>query len=90
MRGRSIPEDAETTALKALGYLADSPQALEMFMAQSGVGMTTIRARASERDFLTAVVDFFLANEELLLDFCEATRTDPRAMQMAGHTLGGA
>ena len=90
MPTRLTPEDAETTALNALGFLVDSPQALERFMAQTGVGMTTIRARASERDFLTAVVDFFLANEELLLDFCEATRTDPRAMQMAGHTLGGA
>lgn len=90
MRGRLSPEDAETTALNALGFLADSPRALETFMAQSGVDVTTLRARAAESDFLVAVLDFLMANEELLVDFCETRRIDPKAVQMAVHILGGA
>lgn len=90
MRGRLSPEIAETTALNALGFLADSPEALGTFMAQSGVDLTTLRARAAERDFLVAVLDFLLANEELLVDFCETSRVDPKVVQMAVHILGGA
>ena len=90
MRGRLNPENAETIALNALGYLVDSPQALDRFMQHSGVDLTTIRARAGERDLLVAVLDFLMADEELLVEFCESTRTEPRAVQMAGHILGGA
>ena len=89
MRGHFRPEDAETTALNALGFLADSPRALEAFMAQSGVDITAIKARAADSDFLMAVLDFLMANEELLVDFCETRRIDPKAVQMALHTLGG-
>lgn len=59
-------------------------------MAQSGVDVTTLRARAAESDFLVAVLDFLMANEELLVDFCETRRIDPKAVQMAVHILGGA
>jgi hypothetical protein len=90
MHGRLTPENAATIALNALGFLANSPQALDGFMQQSGVDLTTIRATAAERDLLVAVLDFVMANEELLVDFCESSRTEPRAVQMASHVLGAA
>ena len=90
MRGRLTPEAAETTALNALGFLVDSPEALATFMAQSGVDLTTIRARAADSDFLLAVLDFLMANEALLVDFCETRRIDPKTVQMAAHILGDA
>jgi hypothetical protein len=90
MRGRNTQENAETMALNVLGFLADSPENLDRFMAQSGIDLPTIRRRAGDRDFLTAVLDFLMANEALLVDFCETTETDPKAVQMACHVLGGA
>lgn len=90
MRGRTTLEDAETMALNALGFLIDLPENLERLMTQSGMDGSTIRQRAAERDFLAAILDFLMANEELLLDFCQTTGTDPKAVQMAGHILGGA
>lgn len=89
MRGRLTLEDAETIALNALKFLADSPQALDRFMRQSGIDLMTIRATATERGLQAAVLDFFMADEELLVDFCESSRTEPRTVQMAVHVLGG-
>jgi hypothetical protein len=89
MRTRTNPKDAETIALNVLGFLAESPQAMERLMDQSGLDSSTIRKRAADRDFLAAVVDFLLANEHLLVDFCESRRIDPKRVQMAAHDLGG-
>ena len=89
MRGRTTPEETETIALNALGFLADLPNGLERLMEQSGLDSTTIRERAADRHFLGAVLDFLMANEELLVDFCESTQTEPQAVRMACHVLGG-
>ena len=35
------------------------------------------------------VLDFLLAHEDLLLGFCEAAGTDPKAIHMARHRLDG-
>jgi hypothetical protein len=83
------PQDAEAIALNALGFLVDSTEVLDRFMHQSGVDATTIRARAQERDFLAAVLDFLMADETLLMDFCEATRTEPKVVQRAIYELSG-
>jgi hypothetical protein len=89
MRRSATPQDAETIALNALGFLVDSTEALDRFMHQSGVDATTIRARTQERDFLAAVLDFLMANEALLMDFCETTRTEPKVVQRAIYELSG-
>ncbi len=89
MRGRPTLDEAETIALNALGYLADSPNGLELLMAQSGLDLATIRQRATDRDFLAAVLDFLMANEALVADFCHSTQTEPQAVQMANHLLSG-
>ena len=89
MRRTANARNAETIALNALSFLVESSDALETFMRQSGVDPTTIRARAAERDFLTAVLDFLMADEALLVRFCEATRTEPGAIRQAHYALGG-
>jgi hypothetical protein len=61
MRRALNPKNAETLALNALSFLAESPDSLESFMRQSGVDPTTIRLRATERDFLAAVLDLVLS-----------------------------
>lgn len=89
MHPRTNPQDAETLALNVLGFLAESPEAMERLVIQSGLDLTTIRKRAADRDFLAAVVDFLMTNEELLVDFCESRRIDARRVHMAAHQLGG-
>lgn len=89
MHPRTNPQDAETLALNVLGFLAESPEAMERLVIQSGLDLTTIRKRAADRYFLAAVVDFLMTNEELLVDFCESRRIDARRVHMAAHQLGG-
>lgn len=89
MRPRTKPQDAETIALNVLGFLAESPQAMERLTIQSGLDLSTIRKRTADRDFLAAVVDFLMSNEELLVDFCQTRRMDPKDVQLAAHQLGG-
>lgn len=88
MRGRMTLESSETLALNVLGFLVDSPESLERLMQQSGADLPTIREKAGDRDFLAAVLDFLMADEGLLVDFCQTSQTDPKAVQMACHILG--
>jgi hypothetical protein len=89
MRRAPNRENAETIALNALSFLAESQEALESFMHQSGVDPATIRLRAAERDFLAAVLDFLLADEVLLVRFCDSTQTEPKVVRQANYELGG-
>ena len=86
---KPTPDQAATIALKALGYLADSEQELHRFLDFSGASAATLRARADEPEFLVAVLDFLLTNEELLVGFCDATSIPARDVHMARHVLAG-
>ena len=81
-------DEAETIAFKGLGFLAGSGTYLERFVTTSGVDPAALRDRAEEPDFLAAVVDFLLTDDELLLSFCAAESLDPKQIQMARLALG--
>ena len=82
--------DAETLALKALAYLAHSPDDLERFVALSGVTLTDLKDRAEDPENLAAVLDFILATDELVTGFCETVEIDPRDLHAARRALPGA
>ena len=81
-------EGAEILALQALGWLAGDEARLDRFLALSGLDGATLRAEAGNRDTLRAVMDFLLADEELLLDFCEVAQIPPKAFPAYRHRLG--
>ena len=81
------PESAETLALDGLGWLAGQKEALERFLAVSGLDPAGLRAAAATPGMGLAVLEFLLANEPLLLAFCETTGTAPQAIQAAHRTL---
>ena len=89
MRVRMDPEAAQTLALKALGFVANSQGALERLMELSGMDQMTLREGASEPEILASLLDFLLQNEELLVDFCHEESVDPKDVHMARHLLGG-
>ena len=88
MRGRTTPKVAETLALNVLGFLANSPETLERLMEQTGLDLSMIRKQAANRHFLAAILDFLLANEELLVEFCQTAQIDPKEVHLAGYALG--
>ena len=80
---------AEVLAVDVLGWLAGDPDALGAFLAASGAGPGDLRARASDPEFLTFVLEFLLSDEERLLAFC-ADRSHPNDAPMrALVALGG-
>ena len=82
--------DAETWALKALGFLACEKDALLHFLNLSGLEIEDLRERASEPELLAAVLDFLLADDALLARFASAHCIDVNIVHAARRALPGA
>ncbi|MEZ5796332.1 MAG: DUF3572 domain-containing protein [Paracoccaceae bacterium] len=82
-------ESAQTLALQALGWLAGQDEAFMAFLSVSGTDAAGIRARAAEPELLGAVLDFLLADEQLLMQFCAAAGLTPDAPLRARAGLPG-
>ena len=87
MTDRITPERAEILALEALAWLAGQPEAIERFLALSGIGAADLRRAAGDRDLLVSLFDFLLTNEALLLSFCQDASTSPKVVHMARYRL---
>ena len=80
---------AEVLALEILGFLAESQDALDRFVAESGVAVGEVRARANSPEFLAAVMDFLLAHEELAREFCLSRGLSAETLHRARRRLPG-
>jgi len=83
----SMREEAETIAVKALGFVASDPELLPRFLAITGIEVQSIRKAAAEPGFLAGVLQFILAHEPTLLRFAEETGTPPAAVGKALRAL---
>ena len=83
-------EEAEVTALHALGFLAADPERISRFMDLSGLDPAAIRASASDPAFLGAVLDHLLGDESLLLIFAEERALRPERIAALRRKLPGA
>ncbi len=81
------PEKAEILALEALTWLAGQPDGIARFLTVSGLEAAELRRAAGDRDLLVSLLDFLLANEPLLLEFCESTSLSPQAIHRARFEL---
>ena len=86
---RMTPDQAQTLALKALAFLANSEGALQRLMDQSGLDVGTLKERVGDADMQVSLLDFLLSDEELLTGFCDVDSTDPKTVHMARYVLGG-
>ena len=83
-RGR---EEAETLAIGALSFLASDIEALERFLRLSGLSPANLRGAAAEPGFLAGLLDYFLANEALLVDYARAADIAPEEIARARAAL---
>lgn len=83
------PENAETIALNALGWIASDDDILGGFLANSGLGIDDIRSRAAEPEFLGAVLDYILSADEMVLAVAAQINIRPEAVLTARLTLPG-
>ncbi|MCB1486145.1 MAG: DUF3572 domain-containing protein [Bauldia sp.] len=84
IRGR---DDAETLAVQALAFLASRPDDLDRFIALTGLAPDTIRDSAARPDFLGGVLDHYLGDERLLIEFANDAGMPPEAIAEARHAL---
>jgi hypothetical protein len=81
------PEKAEILALEALAWLAGRHDDITRFLVVSGLETADLRRAAGERDFLVSLLDFLLANEVLLLDFCRDASMPPQTIHKARFAM---
>jgi Protein of unknown function (DUF3572) len=81
------PKNAETIALKALAFLAESPDGLHRLVELSGMDPATLRERATEPEFLSFVLSWILSEEQLLTEFCSRDAIPARNIHLAQHVL---
>ncbi len=82
-------EKAHEIATDALLGLARDPELVGRFLAVSGIGPESIRLAAEEPGFLAGVLEFYMADETLLLTFCENSGLRPTMIAAARFALAG-
>ena len=83
---RITTDDAEAIALQALGFLANDLQRLSRFLSLTGIDPEQLRVEAKAQVFQTAMLEYMLDDESLLLTFCQDAGIEPMAV-VAAHAL---
>jgi hypothetical protein len=78
---------AEAIAVQALIFIAAEPARLGRFLAETGVGPATIRAAASDPQFLAGVLDFLLTDDSLVVAFASHAEIEPEHVRTARDIL---
>jgi len=82
-------DTAITLALGALAHIAGNDALSARFLGDTGIMPGDVAARATDPDVLAAVLDFFLADEALLLEFAAGAGIAPDAVAAARRALPG-
>jgi len=86
---RKMKQDrAEVIALGALAWLAQS-ELLDTFMSATGAERDSIREAAESPDFLGAVLDFAMLNDDWVRGICDAQSLPYETLMEARIALPG-
>lgn len=78
-----LPELADA----CLGYLADNPDELLAFMQHAGLDPQALRSSIGTQRLQAGLVDYFAANEPILLALCANTGVNPESFMRVWHKL---
>lgn len=88
MRKTSIDsERAATVSLRVLAFLAEDAVRLQRFLNLTGMRPDALASMAAEAHFQKALLEYILADERLLLEFCEKEAFEPTLPAAALHVL---
>jgi hypothetical protein len=82
-------EFSRSLAASALAFLAADPNRLNRFFNLTGLGPHNLRNAAADSTFHGSVLEYVLADEELLLRFAVESGVDPATIAKARETLCG-
>ena len=80
---------AETIALQAVSFIINNETLCTRFISLTGSDQTFIKDNITNALFLANVLDFLLAHEPDLLDFCDTHALQPNLPIIAKRTLMG-
>ena len=66
------PEQAQTIALQALGWLAGNDKLCSIFLEASGCTVDDLRAQATDPAFQSSVLEFLTMDDAWVTAFCDA------------------
>ncbi len=85
-----LTEDlAEALSLQALAFIVADPRQVSRFLALTGTTPQDIRDIAASRELQSATLEYLLADEGLLLAFCQEASIDPATIAPAHRLLTG-
>ncbi|MEM8580231.1 MAG: DUF3572 domain-containing protein [Pseudomonadota bacterium] len=65
-------EFAEEVALKALSWIAEDEELLQVFLGSTGASVSDLKSLVSEPEFLLSVLDFLTMDDAWIISFCDA------------------
>ena len=80
-------EVAEIVAVQALSFIAGDPERLGAFLAETGIGPQSLRAAASDPQFLVSVLDFVLRDDATIKAFASQSELHPTNIAAAREVL---
>ena len=81
---------AETIALKAVHFILNSDDIRQSFIANTGILPLDFEHSVGNPEFLGGILDFLLANEELLIEFCAESGITPEEPSRIRQLFPGA
>lgn len=80
---------AATISLRVFAFLAGDDDRLQRFVNLTGIAPEALASLASLTHFQAAVLEYLLADEPLLLEFCQTEQLDPTLPVTALGVLAG-
>lgn len=84
------PENAQTIALQALGWLVGNDDLCPIFLGSTGGDIEDLRTRAADPAFQSSVLEFLTMDDAWVIAFCDAHDLKYDAPLRARYTLPGA
>jgi hypothetical protein len=88
-RVRLNRDEAETIAIRALGFMAEDEDRIGAFMADTGISPDDLRDQAASSPILAAVLDYLTRDESSLLMFAANADIPPEHITPALMLLNG-
>jgi hypothetical protein len=88
-RQSASPDSAQSLAVSALAFIAADSDRLNRFLSLTGLGPDNLRTAAADPAFLGSVLDYLVADEQLLVDFAADAGVKPEAVARAHAALCG-
>lgn len=79
--------DVSALADACLGYLAENPEDLLAFMQQAGLDPQALRESIGSQRLQHGLIDYFAANEPILLALCANAGWTPETFMRVWHRI---